>query len=624
MAGSSSPPVDAGARRRGEAARLGAVSLGLVLGAAACGDELKVDVRYEVVGLSPAVAGACGAVPRAPPDAVGATKVRFTFRDHTANGLGGPLRCDLVIPRATASPVIAVPRRGEPVDLWVEYFADDGSLVARASRSNVDLTRGTVTLYASPPESYACAPAQPSQVRAFHSATRLPSGEVLLLGGLVGAPTDGAAPFLPNAGGYVTSSAEIYDPVTSRVFPVTIPGLAPRAFHDVIVLGTSGDRVQLVVSGGVGVAGNPAALGNVAATGGSIGAAPWRVVEASAATMRAGSVAPAPELLTYTPATHAFERTALIGVPGHVFGSNVVEDVRFGAPPVVAGGSGGVDAIVLSSAGTITATLTGLARIGGSIVALSDTTSIWIAGDLTSTRAYDVIDATTGAEALIVGPATPTSPRRAFGAAARVGTTIYYLGGLQIAAGEIVDATPAPAGYVVDPVALTTEALDTPLLTSAAYLAAAQLPGGDVLVSGGAIAGRVECLGTLACVSAQSVRLGPGTAVEVGTPGVSRYGHRLTRLRDGTVLVSGGFTAAADGQIRALATLERFEPHRAVDDPLADLAIVRAPGEVAMAAGVPVAPCTLVTGATADGAVSDAAPAQDDALEPDAVEPDAP
>ena len=160
-----------------------------------------------------------------------------------------------------------------------------------------------------------------------------------------------------------------------------------------------------------------------------------------------------------------------------------------------------------------------------------------------------------------------------------------------------------------------------PSITSFAIRSDANIPGGDALVSGGVRSGQPSCLGTLACPSPQSARVSAGGVAASGVPGLARYGHRLTRLADGTILVSGGFTADAEGKIHALATLERFEPARAADDPLADLAIVRAPGEVAMENGAPLAPCTLVSGSPADAAPVDAAAPID--AEPDALEVDA-
>lgn len=588
----------------------------LILGLAACGDELRIDVTYEVVGRVPVENGACGAAETAPPEAAGATIVRFTFRDHTPAG-PGPLRCDVAIDRAAAAPVIAVPRRDEPVDVWVEYFAADGTLVARGSRAGVDLTsRDRVRIHAGPPDTFTCAPAQSTAPRAFHSATRMPGGEVLLIGGLVDPPgPEGDDGFSPAEGAYVTGTAEIYDPRSDRVTPISIPGLSPRAFHDVVVLGVAGDVVTLVIAGGIGVNGNPAAPGNVAAIGGPGGEAPWRTVDADNA-MRAGSVAPPPELLAYSMSTRAITRTPLAEVPSRFFTTGGVDDAIHGQPRVIAGGRGesGDRADVLSPAGAIEGTLTGVRRVGSTIVATSASTALWIGGDLGGTRLYDELRQLDAQPALVAGPAPPPGSNRAFGAGARVGADVLFVGGLEIGAAGINDATPAPAAHWIT--AGGVAAVTAPDLVPAAYPAVAQLPDGDVLVTGGAVAGAPGCGATLSCPAAHAVRVGASVARAVSPPGLMRYGHRLTRLADGTVLISGGFTTsrADPARVRPLATLEHFEPHDAGDDPLADLGLTRAPGEVAMADGAPVAPCTLVVaGAGADAAGADAMPSGVDA-----------
>lgn len=615
MVESSRRLLDDSRLRHGVAAALAALAL------AGCGDELRVDVHYQVVGLVAAEGGACGAQPRTPPEAAGATKVRFTFRDHGATGPGA-LRCDLVVPRGTAAPVIAVPRRGEPVDAWVEYFTDDGAVVARGHESGVELTGGgTVTIYAGPPESYTCAPAQAALPRAFHSATRLPDGEVLLLGGLVGAPDDAGASFLPSDGAYVTASAEIYDPAADRVSTVLIPGLHARAFHEVVVLGVVGDDVLLLVSGGVSVAGTPTAAGNVAAISGSIGEAPWRTVAADDQLMRAGSAALAPELLTYSMRARGFSLRTLDTIPPHFFGGGAVDDAELGQPRVVQGGEGGDTAHVLTAAGDVQIALTGATRVGGTVVATSPSTALWLGGDVAQARLYDELTQLDSAPALVNGPAPPGNSNRAFGAATRIGGDVLYVGGLTIGAAGILDDTPTPPGFWITPSTMSAAPLASTTLEPAAYLAIAQLPGGDALVSGGVHSGQPSCLGTLACPSKQSVRVNAAGTAAAGTPGLARYGHRLTRLADGTILVSGGFTADGEGRIHAVSTLERFEPARATDDPLADLAIVRAPGEVAMDNGAPLAPCTLVSGSPADAAPADAADPLD--AEPDALDLDA-
>lgn len=586
---------------------------------AGCGDGLDVSVRYTVVGLAPATGGTCGAVPTTPPTATGATKVRFTFRDHTPTG-PGPLRCDAVLPRGVTDPVLAVPRKSERVDLWVEYFTDDGRLVARGEADDVDLTGGTVTVYTTDSNAYACEPVQPTQPRAFHSATLLPNGEVLLLGGLTGAPGAAGDAFAPGVGAYVTASAEIYQPSSGKVFPLSIVGLAPRAFHQVVVLGTDpGGDVRLAVTGGLGVAGDPAATGNVAAIGGPLGEAPWAPVAADAAMGRAGAVAVPAELLVYTPSSRQIRRAPIAGAPGVPFAAGGQVDAEFPTPRLLGGGLGtGGDALAaLTPTGEVAVGLTGVPRVGATLVAATATTALWYGGDLGGTRLYDRVIQLDATPALSAGPAAPAAGlNRAFAATVRLDDEIIAAGGLRINAGAITDTTGATPGVRVDIATDAVTGLPAADFTGAAYMAAAPLPRHGGLVSGGAVAGDLACMGTLACVSGQSVRYdADATARITGAPGVARYGHQLTRLPGGTVLVTGGFTRGdAAGTIRAISAVERFEPHEAADDPLADVGPARAPGEVAMQDGAPLAPCTLVRGTLpVDAAIAVDAPPEPDA-----------
>ena len=603
--------------------RLAGVAALLLTGA--CGDSLDISVDYRVIGLVPVTAGACGAPPTAPPTATGATRVRFTFRDHTAAG-PGPLRCDVVLPRGVSKPVLAVPRKSEPVDLWVEYFTDDGVLVARGERRGVDLDGGAVTIYASASDGYACEPAQPTLPRAFHSATLLPTGEVLLLGGLTGRPGMTGGELSPADGAYVTASAEIYDPTTARVFPIAITGFTARAFHHVVVLGTAANGdVVMAVSGGLGVAGDPAAIGNVAAIAGTSGEAPWRPVAADAALGRGGSTSVGAELLVYSPSARTVSRMPIVGAIGLRFAAGGVDDVELPTPRAIGGGDGtGGDGLdVLEPTGAVDIRLSGVPRVGATLVAATETTALWIGGDLSGARYFDRLIQLDAAPSIEAGPAPVSDHNRAFASAVRLDDEIVVAGGLRIAAGAITDITGAIPGARVD--IATGTATDLPLadFTAAAYLATAQLPRHGALISGGVIAGDASCAGTLACVIDQSVRYGADlTAATTGAPGLARAGHQLTRLDSGVVLVSGGFTRGVGaGTVRAVATLERFEPHLAVDDPLADLGTPRAPGEVAQQGGVAIAPCQIVQGAPALDAGVDALDM--DALELDALDIDA-
>ncbi len=581
---------------------------------AGCGEDLQPDVRYQVVGLVPATGGGCpGAAPTAPPE-VGANRVRFTFLDRVDRRL----RCDVVLARSADAPILVVPRREAPVDLHVEYFDDAGRLLARGQRADVALTGGgVVTIHATRTDAWTCPPGAAGSARAFHSATLLPTGEVLLLGGLVGAPGAGDAPFDPAAGAHVTGTAELYDPVAGRFTPVTIAGLQPRAFHEVLMLGTDGDRVRLLIVGGIGVAGDPVAPGNVA-VGPTGGGAPWTGVAADPAAGRGGALALAAELLEYDPAARTFTRAAVGAGPiPRRFGTATGSGARVGEGLAVAGGLDGAGTPITAAEsvragdGASGGSVEGHARLGATITAVGPTEALVWGGDLTTpaieVRAGDRLIALDQAPAIAPGPSATEANNRSFHAAATLDGQVAVIGGLAITEGVVLGAAFTPVVQLVDPALLTATTLDAPALIGTGYPAAVGLHDGDVLFGGGVQVG--ACPSTLACPSMQSVRLRRGVAGEAvratltGVPGLARHGHRLTRLGDGTVLVTGGFGAATDpAQIRALGDAELYDPYEAKDDPLAGVGLSRLPGDVARVDGVPVARCEVFGAAAPDAA----------------------
>jgi hypothetical protein len=594
-------------------------ALSAVAASACGGDDLRPDVRYQIIGLLPVASGTCPAPGNAPPVVAGATRARLTFRDQAQR----TLRCDTIIPLDGDPPFVSVPGREQPVTMYVEYFDDAGTLLARGERTGVSLTGGaTVQVYVQPTDAYACPLAAPATARAFHSATPLPNGEVLLLGGLIGEASGDSAAFAPTAGAYVSSAAEIYDPDEHRFYPLTIAGLLPRAFHNVLVLGMEGEAIELLVVGGIGVAGDPAAAGNIAARPtGANGAAPWTTVAADLAMGRSGTIPLPPEILLYDPATRSVSRTELMNGPTpRAFGTATQPGGLPGEALAVVGGTNGAGAAVLAhesvnpADGTSAGAVTGHPRIGATVTATSPTEALVWGGDVTAlaadVRAGDRLAMLGGAPTLAPGPAATEALDRSFHAAARFGDRVAVVGGLATTAGTINDVGFAPFVHLVDPGTLTASLLDVPGATPAAYPAAVTLASGDIMFSGGAAT--AGCTSTLTCPDAQSFRVRRGTSggagptpEATGAPGLARYGHRMTLLPDGTVLVSGGFAPATDANtIRALRDAELFAPHGAADDPIADLALGRMAGDVARTTGgEPLAPCTLVGGteAPADG-----------------------
>lgn len=586
----------------------------LLCALAACGDP-AADVHYRLVGLPRATATGCGAA-SAPPAVTGATRVRLTFRDRD----GGPLRCDVVLPLpADAPPVVAVPERVRHAAMWVEYFDDAGALLARGAVADVALTGGgDAVIPIGPTGDYACAPTQATIARAFHSATRLPTGEVLLLGGLAGAPGGGGASFAPDDGAYAIAAPELYDPAAGTSRAVTIPGLLPRAFHTAHVLGQDADGVHLLVVGGHGVADDPVAAGNVAATPGGPGAPPWQPTRLDLARGRYGARALPAELLTYRPAAGTFTRVevgagALVRTEaalGAVGDSVAVVGGRLdsGAATPVLEAMGGATGEVLAMASG------GRARVGATVTAVSATDAIVVGGDVGNdvmvVRAVEHVAGLPGQPTFTPGPVATSAVNRAYHAAALLGDRVLAVGGLHLAPGGVEDQGPAALAVRISSTNFSASALDTGTAPAVAYPEALTLHDSGVLVAGGATPG--ACARTLTCPASSSLRFeatATPTVAPAGALGRPRYGHRLTRLADDTVLVTGGFAVdpADAARLVTLATTERFEPHRAGDDPLADLLTAqgwtRTAGDVARdAGGAPVALCTRV-GAPVDAAI---------------------
>ena len=84
--------------------------------------------------------------------------------------------------------------------------------------------------------------------RAFHSATALPGGEVLIYGGV---ETSVVAGISDSMG--VIDTVEMYDPAKATFQTVSVAGKGPiaRAFHQVAVLSATDTQVKLMVFGGV-------------------------------------------------------------------------------------------------------------------------------------------------------------------------------------------------------------------------------------------------------------------------------------------------------------------------------------------------------------------------------------
>jgi hypothetical protein len=592
VAPSSSRP---GADRRRFAFDLAGLGVAVAL-AAGCHEAPLASIDWRLVGAPTTLGGTCPpAPPDAPPAFAGATSVRLTFRD--ASGL----RCDALLPIGTGkTPVIDVPDRAAPVDAYAEYFDASGTLLGRGQQIGVDLAAGgTVDVGVLPARAFACAMGREARPRAFHSATLLPTGEVLLVGGL--GPSDAAdprAPFDPSAGLFVTATAELYRPASGTFLPLTIAGLTPRAFHQAYVSqDAAGIHVALV--GGVGVSGDPLTTPAFAANG----AYRW--------TPTAMAQGAADEVLDYDPVGGTFTRRDLpagTDVRGRILGALPPGGA---APPVPY--AGGVDA---AGAALVSFDLYGGAapatgalrrpRVGATATPLDAARVVEWGGDIGAapTEAGELLGGLPAAPAAQPLTITAGGGDRAFHAAALTGAGLVVVAGGFAVSGASATTAAASPGVELTFAGTTVTGADVGG-PAGGYPAAIVLSDGDVLATGGDPDG-----GTASCADATGIACAlddawrypsaGGAGVQQPPMQVARYGHRMTTLADGTVLVTGGLAGArlgTPGQVAALLDAERYEWRGAADDPIADLApaITRAPGDVARdAGGMPAFPCSVI------------------------------
>jgi len=574
--------------------------------AAGCEDEplteplASLSFRFESAPMP--VDGRCTASSPSPLSGDSGDLVRLTYRDPS----NGTLICDAVVEFGAPGQVVAVPERSR-VSVIAEQFRD-GALVAQGAVADANLSNGDVTIGLAAAERFSCA--QPmTGARAFASATRLPTDQVLIIGGLI-APGDRNSVVLGVDGSplLATASVELYTPGTGFE-TLDVPGLLPRAFHEAYVaFAPDGGPVRIAVVGGLTVAGNPAET--AAVLFGQPGA-PLRFVPAPAAQ-------PAPtEMITFDPATRSIKRE-LIGdsaVPRLMAAVATAPS----APPVVVGGWAAADRLATvdqldvlerASARTAGSAPAAASRVGATATAIdSERVLIW-GGHLAQNAPDPVMGA---AEVATLGPppvSTPFAPgpgsalpdARAFHAAARdEDGSILLAGGFAIGGGVAIE----PAGNVVQQVTFAGAPMlgNVPLAgdvpTPVGYLTASALDGGGVLLAGGS-PGSAACgsqfIGVDCAVDrAYLLRPGADELVEVADGLiVERYGHSALTLSDGTVVVLGGIRGE-QGVAEVLREAESFNPASALRDPLADVGIERAPGDIARDGdGDPLAPCGLL------------------------------
>lgn len=289
----------------------GAGGLGLAGGIVVCGGMLGCSSGPTGPGLKLEVAATAGAqsclrgttgMPFSALLREGTLRLSVLRRDPG----GAKLQCDLLaaVPSQRASIDLGPVDRSR-VDIFAEFFDQSGMRVltgAALGSSSLGTDSGPQSLPLFPVGDWSCPAGAMNASRAFHSATTLPSGDVLLLGGI-----EAVSGYGPDVFGLI-SSAELYDARKGTFIALSGPaaGLTPRAFHQAAVLSATDTQVRILAYGGVTApsSGLPVLLAPNSAS-------PIRLLPA-------GTAAPAgPDLLVYDIPSRTLSSSSVQGSPAH-------------------------------------------------------------------------------------------------------------------------------------------------------------------------------------------------------------------------------------------------------------------------------------------------------------------
>lgn len=183
--------------------------------------------------------------------------VRLTVVRRGSDG-SRQLVCDAVgrVPSDTLSLDLGAGERSG-LEFYGEYLSEAGQRVASGALLSLPSagTSPQATLLMYENEAWSCPPSKLRQARGFHSATVLPTGEVLIVGGVEALKASG-----PDVFGLL-SEVEVFDPRSGSFVALSSQTgtLSARALHQAAVVRQTGTRTLLVVYGGVtGAAGQPA------------------------------------------------------------------------------------------------------------------------------------------------------------------------------------------------------------------------------------------------------------------------------------------------------------------------------------------------------------------------------
>src|SRR5262245_11465468 len=210
--------------------RLGLVLVSAMLFLSSCssGNGAQVSIKF-------AQKSGCGTLGDQTLNENGIEKVRISVVAHGERDNTGSFLCDRVFDVATPG-YMKLPLMGHAtIDVHVEGFKTVAGMLTRAATGSVmNLPVGnemvpTLRIFES--QKFSCNPQVLKQGRAFHTATRLPNGMVLFVGGVVASNSDTGKTDLDMSRLFLTGSVEVWDPVDGSISSVGAPTPTPRAFH---------------------------------------------------------------------------------------------------------------------------------------------------------------------------------------------------------------------------------------------------------------------------------------------------------------------------------------------------------------------------------------------------------
>lgn len=547
------------------------------------------------------------------------TKVRITYLQPGPSSADADdrLLCDIVLDYGAPPPFLAVPSEGL-VDVAIEFFSAGGQLMATGMAKNVDLQSGLpAELVTLPVSEFTCTGDHLAVPRAFHSATPLADGRVLITGGGVADPADTRETALDvNVGLYLTNAVELYDPQTGLFTPLSVPDLAPRAMHTTTTW-AEGEDIYVALVGGFTMQdlGSPGIVPNQDGLR-------WAPAFAARGT--------ATEVLVIGPGDTVTRIEGAGDVPAVMSGHSTIVDER----QVHVGGQAWVtdpDTLleVLVGIDEFTATDTSIweeevaptallqSRRGATVTLLGAGRALVWGGHLEA-QAPEILPFAGEMITGLNGQNQPGSQQLTFNSGAwipramhhavRADNDVFVIGGFDITNGfarttadvlvERISVDPQDPVVAISPVNLANG--DTP--TPAGYLGVTEMASGDVLISGGnPDVGYPGCYmnqdGIMCSISDTYLLRTDATSLQpLDKPLVrSRYGHQSVQMTDGRVLVTGGLYAPAPNpELYTVGSAEVLDL-RDTDVDVLSPGLTRPPAQIASTPeGEPRAACQII------------------------------